>query len=36
MARLVEGEDLDRFTSGHSPVHDADAEDSPAPPTDIF
>ncbi|WP_017584947.1 spermidine synthase [Nocardiopsis ganjiahuensis] len=36
MARLVEGEDLDRFTSGRSPVHDADAEDSPAPPTDIF
>lgn len=36
MARLVEGEDLDRFVSGYSPVHDADAEDSPAPPTDIF
>ncbi|MFE1169723.1 spermidine synthase [Nocardiopsis sp. NPDC058789] len=36
MARLVEGEDLDRFLSGHSPVHDAEAKDSPAPPTDLF
>lgn len=36
MARMVEGEDLDRFVSGRAPVRDADAVDSPAPPTDIF
>ncbi|MBR8743814.1 spermidine synthase [Nocardiopsis sp. MG754419] len=36
MARSVAGEDLDRFVSGHGPVHDADAVDSPAPPVDLF
>ncbi|GAB2511010.1 spermidine synthase [Nocardiopsis aegyptia] len=36
MARLLEGEDLDRFASGRSAVHDADAADSPAPPEDLF
>jgi len=36
MARLLEGEDLDRFVSGRAPVHDADAVDSPAPPDDVF
>ncbi|MFE9637881.1 spermidine synthase [Nocardiopsis alba] len=36
MARMVAGEDLDRFVSGHAPVHDADAVDSPEPPVDLF
>ncbi|NYH51557.1 spermidine synthase [Nocardiopsis arvandica] len=36
MARLLEGEDLDRFVSGRAPVHDADAVDSPAPPDGVF
>ncbi|MFV2198686.1 spermidine synthase [Nocardiopsis sp. LOL_012] len=36
MARLVEGRDLDRFTSGRVPVRDADAVDSPAPPEGVF
>ncbi|WP_028648354.1 spermidine synthase [Nocardiopsis sp. CNT312] len=36
MARLVEGRDLDRFTSGRAPVRDADAVDSPAPPEGVF
>lgn len=36
MARLVAGEDLDHFISGYAPVHDADAVDSPEPPTDLF
>ncbi|MCY9785393.1 fused MFS/spermidine synthase [Nocardiopsis sp. EMB25] len=36
MARLVEGEDLDRFASGRPPVRDADAVDSPAPPDGVF
>src|SRR5699024_12402721 len=32
LARLVDGKDLERFSSGHTEVHDADAVDSPAPP----
>ena len=36
MARLLEGEDLDRFVSGRRPVRDADAVDSPAPPDNVF
>lgn len=36
MARLVHGDDLDRFTAGARPVHDADADDSPAPPSGTF
>ncbi|WP_435824467.1 spermidine synthase [Nocardiopsis dassonvillei] len=36
MARLLEGGELDRFVSGRSPVRDADAVDSPAPPDDVF
>ncbi|TQN32453.1 spermidine synthase [Haloactinospora alba] len=36
MARLLEGAELDRFASGARPVHDADAEASPAPPEDAF
>ena len=36
LARLVDGKDLERFSSGHSEVHDAEAVDSPAPPEDFF
>lgn len=36
MARLVAGEDLDRFASGYASIHDTDAVDSPAPPVDLF
>src|SRR5699024_12538303 len=36
LARLVDGKDLERFSSGHSEVHDADAADSPAPPEHLF
>lgn len=36
MARMLEGEELDRFASGRPPVRDADAVDSPAPPVDLF
>lgn len=36
MARLLAGQELDRFVSGRSPVHDADAVDSPAPPDNVF
>ena len=35
-ARLVHGEDLDRFAGGARPVTDATAEDSPPPPRDLF
>jgi spermidine synthase len=35
-ARLVHGADLDRFVAGARPVTDATAEDSPAPPEDLF
>jgi spermidine synthase len=35
-ARVVAGDDLDRFTGGAAPVWDADAEDSPAPPAGVF
>lgn len=36
MARLLTGEDLERFVSGRAPVHDADAVDSPLPPEELF
>jgi spermidine synthase len=35
-ARVVAGEDLDRFAGDAVPVHDADAVDSPAPPAGVF
>jgi spermidine synthase len=35
-ARMVTGEDLDRFVSGAGPVHDADPVDSPVPPRALF
>ena len=31
-ARVVAGDELDRFAGGAAPVRDADATDSPAPP----
>jgi hypothetical protein len=35
-ARLLAGEELDRFVAGARPVTDADAADSPPPPPDLF
>jgi spermidine synthase len=35
-ARVVEGEDLDRFAGSARPVPDADAMDSPEPPAGVF
>jgi spermidine synthase len=35
-ARLLHGEDLDRFVAGARPVADGAAEDSPAPPRALF
>jgi spermidine synthase len=35
-ARVVYGEDLDRFAGTARPVHDADAVDSPEPPDGVF
>lgn len=35
-ARLVEGEDLVRFTGGAPPVTDATAREAPRPPADLF
>jgi hypothetical protein len=35
-ARLLAGEELVRFRAGARPVTDADAEDSPPPPRDLF
>lgn len=35
-ARLLHGEDLDRFIAGARPVADAAAEDSPEPPRTLF
>jgi spermidine synthase len=35
-ARLVDGEELDRFVAGARPITDALAEPSPAPPADVF
>jgi spermidine synthase len=35
-ARVVEGEELDRFVAGARPITDALAEPSPAPPPDVF
>jgi SAM-dependent methyltransferase len=35
-ARVVYGEDLDRFAGSARPVHDADAVDSPEPPEGVF
>ena len=35
-ARVVAGEDLDRFAGDAAPVHDADAVDSPPPPAGVF
>jgi spermidine synthase len=35
-ARLLAGGQLDRFRAGARPVTDADAEDSPPPPRDLF
>ncbi|HET7014643.1 MAG TPA: fused MFS/spermidine synthase [Streptosporangiaceae bacterium] len=34
--RLVYGADLDRFVAGAKPITDADAEPSPAPPSDVI
>jgi spermidine synthase len=34
--RLVYGEDLDRFVAGAKPITDADAEPSPAPPSEVI
>jgi len=34
--RLVYGSDLDRFVAGAKPITDADAQPSPAPPSDII
>ncbi|MFC4564715.1 spermidine synthase [Nocardiopsis mangrovi] len=36
MARLISGPELERFATGASPVHDATADDSPAPPDGVF
>ena len=35
-ARVVAGDDLDRFTEAATPVFDADAVDSPPPPAGVF
>jgi spermidine synthase len=35
-ARVLAGEELDQFAAGTRPVTDAQAEDSPAPPPDVF
>jgi SAM-dependent methyltransferase len=35
-ARVVDGEDIDRFTGTAQPVLDADAEPSPEPPAGVF
>jgi spermidine synthase len=35
-ARVLEGEELDRFVAGARPITDALAEPSPAPPPDVF
>jgi spermidine synthase len=35
-ARLITGDDLDRFVAGTRPITDALAEPSPAPPPDVF
>jgi spermidine synthase len=35
-ARVVHGEELNRFSSGGRPITDAFAEPSPAPPPDVF
>jgi spermidine synthase len=34
--RLVYGDDLDRFVAGAKPITDADAEPSPAPPSEVI
>ncbi|GAA4916374.1 spermidine synthase [Streptomonospora salina] len=36
MARVLEGETLERFVAGAPAVRDASATDSPAPPDDVF
>ncbi|WP_052809830.1 spermidine synthase [Streptomonospora alba] len=36
MARVLEGETLERFVAGAAAVRDAAATDSPAPPDDVF
>ncbi|MEY9213402.1 fused MFS/spermidine synthase [Thermobifida halotolerans] len=36
MARVLSGDELDRFASGAAVVRDATAEDSPAPPEGLF
>ena len=35
-ARLVDGEELVRFTGGAAPVTDATAREAPRPPADLF
>ena len=35
-ARVIEGDELDRFVAGTRPITDALAEPSPAPPPDVF
>jgi spermidine synthase len=35
-ARVLDGEELDRFVAGSRPITDASAEPSPAPPPDVF
>jgi spermidine synthase len=35
-SRVVEGEDLERFTGDARPVHDAEAQPSPEPPPGVF
>jgi spermidine synthase len=35
-ARVLAGQELDQFVAGTRPVTDAHAEDSPAPPPDVF
>jgi len=35
-ARVVSGDDLDRFAGSAVPVRDAEATDSPAPPAGVF
>jgi spermidine synthase len=35
-ARVMDGDELDRFTGSAVPVHDADAVDSPPPPPGVF
>lgn len=36
MARVLSGAELDRFAAGAAVVHDATAQDSPAPPEGVF